>query len=270
MVKNSSVTLVTSLFNLSDINRQDDRNWEDYLKWFCKTLNINCNFLIFTESDVVEVIKKSRNLSDTLIVESSLEQTPYYYLKETIQKILDSDFYKLNMKDIGRVECNDAIYSVIQYSKFKWLSEASKINPFNSQYFFWVDAGISRFLRPQDYKSKFPSLDAIEQLNNIDDTFVVQYNNDYYKDLTDTRILPKSYFWDSRSFICGSMFGGNSTAVIEMENEIDKVMNFMIKNRCINNEQIALGYLSKIREDLFSLFYRTDPNKHLELFSELA
>lgn len=270
MSNSTPVTLVTSLFNLSDVTRVDDRKWDDYLQWFRKTLNIDCNFLIFTQSDVIDVILECRDSLNTFIIESNLKQIPYYYLKDSIQNILDSNFYKSNMQDNNRVECINSLYSIIQYSKFKWLSEASKINPFNSQYFFWVDAGISRFLSEEDYKSKFPSLEAIQQLNNIDDTFLVQYNEDYYKDLTNSRILPKSYFWDSRSFICGSMFGGNNQAIQEMECEIDEIMNFMIKNKCVNNEQIALGYLTKIREDLFSLFYRTDANKHLELFSELA
>ena len=174
------------------------------------------------------------------------------------------------MKDTNRVECKDAIYSVIQYSKFKWLREAAEINPFDTDYFFWIDAGVSRFLEPQDYKSSFPSLDTIEQLNTIDDTLVIQYNNDYYGDLTEPRILPKTYFWDNRSFVCGSMFGGNETAITSVENEIDTIMNLMIKNKFVNNEQIALGYLTKIREDLFSVFHRTNPNKHLELFTELS
>lgn len=270
MTDSYPITLVTSLFNLSDVKREDNRKWEDYLKWFNKTLNIKCNFLIFTEPDVVKTILDIRNLSDTFIVETNLYDAPYYHLKYKIQKILDSDFYKSHMSDINRVECTNSIYSVIQYSKFKWLSQASKINPFNSKYFFWVDAGISRFLTPNDYKLQFPSIESINQLNNIDDTFLIQYNNDYYSELTNSRILPKSYFWDSRSFVCGSMFGGNQSAVLEIEQEIDEIINFMLKNKCINNEQIALGYLTKIREDLFSLFYRTDPSKHLELFSELS
>ena len=264
------VTLVTSLYNLNNVKRGDNRNWEDYLKWFTKTLQINCNFIIFTESEVVPHIKEIRDDSNTLIVETNLDEIPYYNLGPTIQDILNDDCYKSKMSDISRIECKESIYSVIQYSKFKWLEKASELNPFDDKLFFWVDAGISRFLEPDDYKSDFPSPEALEKLNNIDDTFLIQYNNDYYQDLTQLRILPKSYFWDSRSFICGSMFGGTELAIKEVSNEIKIILDMMIKNKFINNEQIALGYLTKIREDLFSLFYRKNPSKHLELFSELA
>lgn len=267
---NSELTLVTSLYQLNDITRDDDRKWKDYLHWFQKTLSINCKFIIFTEPEVTPYINEVRNSSNTLIIESSLEETPYFYLKETIQNILNSEEYKSKMIDVSRVECIDAIYSVIQYSKFKWIKTAAEINPFDDDYFFWIDAGVSRFLEPNDYKNSFPSLNALEKLKGIDDTFLIQYNNDYYQDLTDARILSKKYFWDNRSFVCGSMFGGNYYAINEVSNEIEEILQLMIKNKCINNEQIALGYLTKIREDLFSLFYRTNSSKHLELFTELS
>lgn len=267
---NSGVTLVTSLYNLDTVKRGDNRKWKDYLNWFKKTLQINCNFIIFTEPKVVPHIEEIRDYSNTLILETTLEEIPYYNIRSHIQEILDDNFYKITMNDISRVECKESIYSIIQYSKFKWLEKAAELNPFGDKFFFWVDAGVSRFLEPEDYKSTFPSPEAIEILNNIDDTFLIQYNNDYYQDLTNSRILPKSYFWDSRSFVCGSMFGGTETAIREVSSEIDIILDMMIKNKFINNEQIALGYLTKIREDLFSLFYRTNPSKHLELFTELA
>jgi len=266
----SSVTLVTSLYNLSNITRGDNRNWNDYLTWFKKTLSINSNLLIFTEPEVSPIIREVREGKNTAIAETGLEGIPYFKYLETIQNILDSDFYKDRMQDSTRIECREAIYSIVQYSKFKWLSRATILNPFDTQYFFWIDAGISRFLTDDDYKDEFPSQEALSQLKYLDDTILIQYNNDYYPDLINSRILPKSYFWDNRSFVCGSMFGGNETAILELSSEIDTILKFTINEHCVNNEQIALGYLTKIREDLFSLFYRTDSTKHLELFTELA
>ena len=47
-----------------------------------------------------------------------MDQIPYYDLKDEIQGILDSDEYKENISDPDRIECKQAMYSVIQYSKF--------------------------------------------------------------------------------------------------------------------------------------------------------
>lgn len=268
-MKNNFV-IVTSLYNLSGIKRDDDRDWETYLKWFSKTLEIKCPFIIFTEPNLYDFIMKYRNKNSTFIINESLDQVPLYYLKNQIQSILDSDEYKRNMSDPKRVECKDSMYSIIQYSKFKWMQKASEVNPFNSEYFFWLDAGASRFIDRSDIKNKYPSEDAIEKLKGIDNTFLLQYNPEYYSDLVNSNSLSKNYFWDNRSFICGSMFGGNAEAIKVINKEIDNIMKLMISTGCVNNEQIALGYLCKNKENLFTRFYRTNSQKHLCLFQEMS
>lgn len=263
-------SIVTSLYNLTDIHRDDNRNWEDYLSWFGKTLQVKCPFIIFTEKETVNFIKEKRGDLPTHIVTTKLNEIPLYKLKNNIQTVLDSSEYKEKMSDTNRVECKDSMYSIIQYSKFKWLKESLEINPFDSKYFFWLDAGASRFLDSSAYDESYPSKEALTQLNQIDNTFLIQYNPDYYSDLVNSRELTKEYLWDNRAFICGSMFGGNSEAILSINDEIDSTMNDMIENFCVNNEQIALGYLCKNKEKLFTRFYRTNPNQHLSLFQEMV
>lgn len=262
--------IVTSLYNLSNVRRGDERKWKDYLDWFGKTLQIKCPFIIFTEKETVDFIKNQREDLPTHIITTKLEDVPLYNLRDSIQFILDSSSYEKNMRDAKRVECKDSLYSIIQYSKFKWLKESTKVNPFDSKYFFWLDAGASRFLDQSDYEKEYPSQDALDQLSQIDNTFLLQYNPDYYPDLVNSNTLTKEYFWENRSFICGSMFGGNAKAISSIDNEMDVIMKMMIEDGCINNEQIALGYLCKNKEDFFTRFYRTNPHKHLSLFQEMA
>jgi hypothetical protein len=268
-MKNDFV-IVTSLYNLSDVKRDDGRDWQTYLDWFSKTLQIKCPFIIFTESNLTEFILNERKDNLTHIITEPLTEIPLYHLKDDIQEILDSDEYKDSMTNINRIECKDSIYSVIQYSKFKWIKKASEINPFNSKYFFWLDAGASRFIEDDQIAKEYPSKEAIEKLDGIDNTFLIQYNNEYYFDLVYSDKLTENYFFDDRSFICGSMFGGNAEAIKIIDKEIDDIMKFMISNNCINNEQIALGYLCKNKEEHFSLFYRNSPRNHLTLFQEMV
>ena len=268
-MKNDFV-IVTSLYNLKKVKRNDNRDWEDYLNWFAKTLQVKCPFIIFTEEETVDFIKDKRKNLPTHIITTKLEDVPLYSLKDKIQNILDSEEYKSQMTDCSRVECQESIYSVIQYSKFKWIVESCKINPFESKYFFWLDAGASRFLSDDDIENEYPSAEALSQLGEIDNTFLLQYNPDYYPDLVNADLLLESYFYDNRSFICGSMFGGNSEAIKNVDKEMDIIFDKMISNKCINNEQIALGYLCKSKPDLFTKFYRKNPKEHLSLFQEMA
>ena len=125
-------------------------------------------------------------------------------------------------------------------------------------------------MQVRDYQNEYPSESALDQLSQIDNTFLLQYNPDYYMDLINADTLDASYLWDNRSFICGSMFGGNIDSINSVEEEIDKILDMMIERGCVNNEQIALGYLCKNNEDMFTKFYRKNRNKHLELFQEMS
>lgn len=264
-------SIVTSLYNLSDVRRGDGRKWDDYLEWFGKTLQIKCPFIIFTEEETVDFIKEQRKDLPTHIITTTLEEVPLYNLKDRIQEVLDSPEYEESMSDTNRVECKDSMYSVIQYSKFKWLKKSSEINPFDSKYFFWLDAGASRFIDPYFYTREYPSKFALEKLDQIDNSFLIQYNAECYLDLVNSNTLSKDYLWDNRSFVCGSMFGGNAESISSVDEKIDDVMGIMLKDGCMNNEQIALGYLCKNdNDDLFACFERNNPRQHLALFQEMA
>jgi hypothetical protein len=66
------------------------------------------------------------------------------------------------------------------------------------------------------------------------------------------------------------MFGGNKVAIENITIEIDNLMQSMLQNKNLNNEQIAIGYLCKNKEDLFTKFYRVNAKNHLCLFQEMV
>ncbi|NBU97423.1 MAG: hypothetical protein EBS19_04255 [Spirochaetia bacterium] len=262
--------IVTSLYNVKELQREDGRNWEDYVKWFSQTLKIKCPFIVFTDESLVDLVNEVRQDLPTEIIVESLDKIPYFHLKDSIQEVIDSEFYKENMSDTNRIECKNSMYSVIQYSKFKWLKKATEINPFNSKFFFWLDAGANRFLYDCDISNEYPSEDALRELVAIDNTMLIQYNTECYSDLVNSKTLTEKYLWDNRSFICGSMFGGNKVAIENITIEIDNLMQSMLQNKNVNNEQIAIGYLCKNKEDLFTKFYRVNGKNHLCLFQEMV
>ncbi len=263
----NKVTVVSALFN---INRTDGRKWEEYLKWFDIFLKLKVPMVLFVTEDVKAFIDERRTDSPTEVIVQSIEDIPYQYLQDDIQKILDSHEYKENISDPDRIECQQAMYSVIQYSKFPWMKKASELNPHDSDVFFWMDAGASRFFNNFDLDEQWPSQDALESLDGIEDEFLIQMNCDYYQDLFLADELSLNYLLDNRSYILGSLFGGNKTAVSNVYELIDDILkNKMIAVDSVNNEQIALGYLAKQNPDTFALYRRTN-GQHMDLFSELS
>ena len=263
----SNVTVVSALFN---IDRVDGRKWDEYLKWFDKTLQLKVPMILFITEDLVEFVEERRGDLPTELIVDTIDDIPYYHLKDEIQDILDSEEYKENISDPDRIECKQAMFSVIQYSKFPWIKYAVEKNPHDTDYFFWLDAGGSRFFDNFDLTEQWPSKEACKSLEEMGESFLLQMNCDYYPDLYNADELDLDYLYDNRSYVLGSLFGGHKNKIPSVCDLVEDVLiNEMINKKNVNNEQIALGYIIKKYSDEFSLYERTT-GKHMALFTELA
>lgn len=263
------ITIVTALYNIQRQN-MDGRKWEEYLEWFSKTLKLNCPMVIFVEEELLDFVNQYRNCDNTRIISQKIEDIPYYFLKQKIDSFIQSKDYKEKIGCPDRIECNYSLYSIIQYSKFKWIEEAISNNYFDSDYYFWLDAGASRFFENFDPKLNFPTEAALEALYNIGEKFLIQMNTETYHDLVHSKKLSKKYFYDPRSFVCGTFFGMHKNIHPTILNKVEEILiKDMIKNNNINNEQIALAYLVKNNPELFEIFYR-DNWKQIALFEEMV
>jgi hypothetical protein len=263
------VTIVSSLFNI-EREEMDGRSWEEYLKWFNITLQLKCPMILFVTEDIVSFVEERRVDIPTDIIIQTVDEVPYRYLKEQLDTIINSEDYKDKISDPSRIECQHSMYSIIQYSKFKWLKQAIDENTFNSKFFFWMDAGASRFFDGYDLSLEYPSSAAVEALEEMGDKFLLQMNMEYYQDLANADLLTEDYLLDNRSYVLGSMFGGTADKILKVGEDVEDILlNKMIKNGFVNNEQIALGYLVKQNLDDYEIYERYD-GKHMSLFTELG
>lgn len=268
---NKNFVLVSSLFNINreEMSGNDGRTWDDYLMWFEKTLQLKSPMIIFCEDNLVEFVKNRREYP-TKIITHTVSEIPYYFLKDKIQMIISSEKYQKKIDVPQRIECKHPMYTVVQYSKFKWLDEAIRLNPFDSKYFFWIDAGASRHFEDFDINNQFPSQESLDAFEQMGEKFLLQLNMEFYKELAHSESLTDDYLWDARSITCGSFFGGEMEAVKKVNQEVDNVLiTKMIDNEFVNNEQIALAYLLKTKPEYF-VEYRRYNGKHMDIFRELS
>jgi hypothetical protein len=266
----SDITLVTALYDINRDKVGDGRKFEEYLVWFSKTLKITTPMVIYVDESLVDFVKKERGSLPTKIITQSLEEVPYYSLNESINNILMSDHYRLKIDAPNRIECKMSMYNVIIYSKFKWVELAVKNNYFNSQYFMWMDAGLSRFFDGID--NNYPSKNARETLIGCTDHILIQTSMSYYPDLVEAEVCSEEYFWDSRSWVMAGLWGGGNKIMLEFCNEIENILTQkMIKNNVVNNEQIAMAYLYKNKPHMFIEFENhAHMHRQYELIQELA
>lgn len=250
-------TIVTALYDIGRDNI-DGRKMEQYLEWFSKTLLFECPMVVYCEEMLNDFITKMRpSHLPTKVINQKLEEIPYYYLKPRMDEVLENKEYKLKIKDSERIECKVSLYSIIQYSKFQWVLKTAKSNPFNSEYFFWLDAGASRLIPDVDVRGKrFPGENFLSQILQSPEKTLFQVYVASYPDLALSQLsLSHDYLYDNRSFVMGGMFGADRKGIEKSAKLVDEILvNEMLAKGCLNNEQIALGYLLKRDSSDFILF----------------
>jgi|694.fasta_scaffold153440_2 hypothetical protein len=265
-----SVTLVTSLYDIGR-SKLDGRTWDEYLDWFSKTLQLKSPMVVFVDQSLVDFVRQHRNGLPTKIIEEPIEKIPYYYLKDKMDSVIESEEYQSKILDLNRIECKSSLYNIIQYSKFRWLNRASDENCFDSEYFLWVDAGLSRFFYDINLNNPYPGENAKQSLLDLKDSILIQVFLSYYPDLVNAKELPKEYLQDNRSYIMGGMFGAGKESIKKFCPIIDNILDEMLSDNIINNEQIALGYLYKKYPELFVEFFNESyMHRSYELVVELS
>lgn len=244
-------TIVTALYDINRETEGDGRAFKDYLTWLPDTLSLDTNYVIYTEEKVIPYIPIKPNIEINV---TTLEKVPLYSLTPKIKSIIDNSYYKKRMQDPNRVECKLPLYNVIQYSKFIWLNDAIQRNPFNSDYFFWMDAGCSRFFDGLSgiFPEKFPY------------KFLIQGNKNTFKIPIDD-----NYKWRSDCMLVGTFFGGDRQHVTTVGEKVLEKLTEMLSQNTINNEQIALAYVLNQHPELFDLYVDPNANCHLPILKYL-
>lgn len=265
-----NVMITTALFDINRKIKGDGRSIEEYLNWFEKTLKVKCDMTIYTEQKFKNFVEHHRMKipNKTNVILQKLESIPFYKNKQKMQSIMNSHYFKQRMKSQNRIECFLPEYNLIQYSKFGWLKQTAINNP-DHDFFFWMDAGCSRFFLDFDINKEWPNTDMINK-----DKFIIQRNTNFTKMWPNLKI--EDYIWDSECMLVGTLFGGSLETICEIKKIIEEVVeSIFFKNNCINNEQFALAIASKLHTDLFDvreqrLGKEREGSSHLPLFRNLS
>lgn len=247
------ITIVTSL---QDIRRHnmDGRKWDEYLEWFSVTLQIKAPMVVFVDESLVKFVKHYRGDQKTEIITEKLEDVPFYKYKDRMDEIIASEDYQKRIADAPRIECQHSLYSIIQFSKFWWVKEAVSRNYFDSDFYFWMDAGLSRFFYDMDISQNYPGEEARKQLETIKDKVLIQVSMFPYQDLYNAKVLGEDYLLNNRSYVMGGMFGVGKEKIDELCGLVEQTFEKLLDDGIVNNEQIVLGYLFKKHPDLFIEF----------------
>jgi hypothetical protein len=148
-----------------------NKHGNQFNDWFKNSLKINCPYVFFGDKESIELVKNYRGELSTYYIELNIEEFMTYK-------------YKDNMIT-NEVDCPSIELNLIWNEKIFMINRALEINPFSSEFFMWIDAGICIYRDKSPPSISFPNMN---KLNNLPkDKFIYSssqntiYNSDKFK-----------------------------------------------------------------------------------------
>jgi hypothetical protein len=213
------LTCVSCFFEIK--NKHGDKFYE----WFENTLKINCPYIIFGNKSSLEKIKKYR------------DGLPTHYVEIEISDFCTFKYY--NNIQTHPLHCPSKELNLIWNEKLFFIEKAKNLNIYNSDYFAWIDSGISTYRNIKPPHQPFPHIDKLSLLSNNRFNFTssenpfFKYQEGYYHFISGTYILHKDFISE---FI---------TVYIKY---CDKYLSL---NDWIYTDQVLLTQIYKDNKDLF-------------------
>ena len=153
------ITYVTALLNIKRDQLESpsfNRPFKRYLDTLSRLLRHmgNNNMVIYIEDEHAEFVRniKPNNIIIKSLSTEEIRKSEYF---EKIQKIRTTDEWRNQVGWLKEsTQANLELYNPLIFQKIHWLDEVSNDNPFNSEYFMWVDAGIANAQAHPGYFSK--------------------------------------------------------------------------------------------------------------------
>jgi len=161
----SKITLVTGLWDLGrgNLNEGWSRSFEQYLDKFKQLLQVDENIIIFGDEELASFVKEHRASENTQFILRPLDwfkNNDYYPLIQDIRN--NPDWYNQVGWLTDSTQAKLEMYNPLVMSKMFLLHDAKIIDRFNSEYMFWIDAGLTNTIHP-GYFTHDKVLDRLEK-----------------------------------------------------------------------------------------------------------
>jgi hypothetical protein len=156
---NNNLTIVTGLWNIG----RDGRPFTHYLQHFNHFLDIDANLFLYVPKELEEMVWAKRSKENTFVKIYELEDIKNMYMPfwDKTQEIRNNPEWKNQVEWLSNSpQSLLEWYNPIVQSKMFLLNDVTIWNPFNTEYFMWLDAGITNTV----YEKYFTDNKALDKI----------------------------------------------------------------------------------------------------------
>ena len=266
-------TIVTGIWNLDRSSLSDGwcRPFDHYLDNFTKLLECkNLNLAIFIDPELEDMVWKIRDRSNTVVYPHSSgsfsgDFFPFY---DEVQKIR-CDPKWLNqvgwLKDSTQAKIPG--YNPMVMSKMFLLHNVKIFNPFNSDYFYWLDGGITNTVHP----GYFTHDSVIEKIEDCLSKFLfICFPYETSTEIHGFDINEMKKYANSPSVnrvARGGFFGGPKDQISQINGIYYSLLKDSLNSGLMGTEESIFTLMTYLHPDLFSC-EKIEDNGLINLFFE--
>ena len=250
---NSNLTIVSGLW---DIGREG-REWSRYEEHFDLFLKIPCNMVLFIPKSLESFVLERRSRDNTLIKIYELDDIknvmfdPFW---NRVQDIRTSKEWQNITGEGGWLknspQCKNEYYNPIVMCKMPFLHDAKIWDPFDTDYFIWLDAGITQTVNATSLYNG----DILSKIADYLDPFLfLSYPYEAVDEIHGFEFnAMNSFAGEKVDYVCrGGLFGGHKDAISDANSEYYGLLD----------RTIGEGYMGT-EESIFSIMAKSHPEKY--------
>ena len=263
-----SVTLVTGLWNIKrdSLTEGWSRSFEHYLEKFDQLLKVENNMIIFGDPELESFVFERRNRENTQFIPRSQDwfKNEIY---DKIQKIrTNPSWYNQSGWLPESTQAKLEMYNPLVMSKMFLLNDARIMDQFNSQYMYWIDAGITNTVHWGYFTH--------DKIQNKFDKLFSKFGFIAFPYKAETEIhgftYPKinQYAGSDVKLVCrGGLFGGSKSVIGDVNGIYYNVLQSTLNEGYMGTEESLFSIMLYRHSDMFD-YYEIEDNGLIGKFCE--
>lgn len=239
--KMPNFTLVTGLWDIKRGNLTEfNRSFDHYLENFGKLLSLDFNMHIYVPSDLVSFVEARRSEHNTKITVKELEDIKRDFdFFDSVQKIRTTESWYTRAEWLqNSPQAKLEYYNPIVMSKFFLIHDSSIHNLLNTDYFFWIDGGLTNTV-DISYLEQMSSLeDYMKSIRNKLLFLSFPYENDNEVHGFESSKFAEYCGVEKTKYVCrGGFFGGHKERIKKFNSEYYVKLDDTLKSGYMGTEE---------------------------------